>query len=108
MTSQRGFEKKQICKWTFDETENGDTREEIVARLKNTLLDTVTDRANRTKGRSAFVSLSGGMDSRAVLGVLRKSGASPIAVTVDGPERPYGGNRDPHDLTGKARLAARA
>jgi hypothetical protein len=29
------------------------------------------------------------VDSRGVLGVLRKSGASPIAVTVDGLERPY-------------------
>ena len=83
------FEKKEICKWTFDGTENGSTREEIVAQLKNTLLATVKDRANRTKGRNAFVSLSGGMDSRGVLGVLGKSGASPIAVTVDGPERPY-------------------
>jgi asparagine synthetase B (glutamine-hydrolysing) len=84
------FEKKEICKWTFDGTTKGCTRKEIVARLKDTLLEIVNDRANRTKGRSTFVSLSGGMDSRGVLGALKKSGcASPIAVTVDGPERPY-------------------
>ena len=83
------FEKKEICKWAFDGTTNGATRKETVARLKDTLLEIVKDRANRTKGRSAIVSLSGGMDSRGVLGALRKSGASPIAVTVDNPERPY-------------------
>jgi asparagine synthase (glutamine-hydrolysing) len=83
------FEKKEICKWSFDGTTKGGTREEIVAQLKHMFLEIVKERTNQIKDRTTFVSLSGGMDSRGVLGALRKSGASPIAATVDGPERHY-------------------
>jgi len=83
------FERKHFCSWTFSEERIREPRERSVKRLRDTLLAVMADRVDRTRDRRTIVSLSGGMDSRGVLGTMIRIGTHPIAVTVDGPERDH-------------------
>ena len=62
------------------------TRDSQVARMAELFLYAVDVRARAMEGREIFVSLSGGLDSRATFVALKRLGYSPKTLSSEGPE----------------------
>lgn len=62
------------------------TRDEQVDRMAELFLEAVDVRASAMEGRELFMSLSGGLDSRATFAALKRLGYSPRTLSSEGPE----------------------
>jgi asparagine synthase (glutamine-hydrolysing) len=82
-----GIHVKSTFALNLSEPMNSRDRSRLVWELKDTLMEVLSARSVKTSDRLTIVSLSGGLDSRAVLGGLKVLGASPIAVTLEGEEQ---------------------